>query len=83
LRSEMYEAKASAQNGIASVQANSGLDESYETKESINGKYYFNLKAANYQIIGTSQMYAATSGRDNGIASVKTNGSSSTIKDNT
>ncbi|WP_194956137.1 YegP family protein [Shewanella sp. BF02_Schw] len=46
-----------------------------------NDKPYFNLKAANHQIIGTSQMYSSTSGRDNGIRSVMENGNTSTIKD--
>jgi uncharacterized protein len=82
LRSEQYEAKGSALNGIASVQANCGSDERYERKDSSDGKFYFNLKAANHQIIGTSQMYVAAPGRDNGIASVKTNGSTTDIKDN-
>lgn len=80
LRSETYETKAAAETGIASVQKNSPLDERYERKEAVNGKFYFNLKAANHQIIGTSQMYASSSGRDNGIESVKTNGSTTSIK---
>jgi uncharacterized protein len=81
LRSEQYESRASADNGIASVQKNAALDERYERKTASDGRPFFNLKAGNHQIIGTSQMYAAESGRDNGIASVKTNGVSSTIKD--
>ncbi|MDD1976051.1 YegP family protein [Pseudomonas tussilaginis] len=81
LTSELYKAKASAESGIASVQANSGSDERYEKKEASNGKLHFNLKAANHQIIGSSQMYATAQSRDAGIASVKTNGSSKTIKD--
>lgn len=83
LTSELYKAKSSAENGIASVQANGGADERYERKTSSNGQQYFNLKAANGQVIGTSQMYASESSRENGIASVKTNGSSKTVKDNT
>lgn len=83
ITSELYHSKASAQNGIASVQANCTLDERYEKKEAKNGKFYFNLKAANHQIIGTSQMYASSQSRDGGIASVKTNGTATTIKDNT
>jgi len=83
LTSELYKARASAQNGIASVQTNSGQDERYEKKTASNGKFYFNLKAANSQVIGTSQMYASEAGRDNGIASVKTNGSSTEVKDKT
>jgi len=83
LTSELYTAKASAEGGIASVQANCSNDDRYDRKESSSGKLYFNLKAANYQIIGTSQMYATASGRDGGIESVKTNGVTTTIKDNT
>ena len=80
LRSQQYASMASAENGIASVQTNSSLDERYEKLEASDGRLYFNLKAANSQIIGTSQMYAAASGRDNGIASVKSNGASKTVK---
>jgi uncharacterized protein YegP (UPF0339 family) len=81
LSSEHYQAKPSAEQGIASVQANCELDERYEKKESKDGKPFFNLKAANHQVIGSSQMYASTQARDGGIASVKTNGTSTTIKD--
>ncbi|OTG62272.1 hypothetical protein B9T29_07700 [Acinetobacter sp. ANC 3903] len=81
LTSELYKSKASAQNGIESVQKNSAEDSRYERLEAKNGKPYFNLKAANYQIIGTSQFYSSEQSRDKGIESVKTNGSSTTIKD--
>ncbi len=80
LRSEQYESKASAENGIASVQKNSASEERFERKDSSDGRFYFNLKAANHQVIGTSQMYTTASGRDNGITSVKTNGPSTTVK---
>jgi uncharacterized protein len=83
LTSELYQAKASAENGIASVQTNCGNTDRFEKKTAANGKFMFNLKAANHQVIGTSQMYASEEGRDNGIASVKTNGTSKTVKDMT
>ncbi len=83
LRSEQYESKASALNGILSVQTNSPLDERFERKEASDGRPYFNLKAGNHQIIGTSQMYASVASRDNGILSVQTNGASTAMKDNT
>lgn len=82
LTSELYTTKTSAGNGIASVQANCALDSRYDKNEAKNGKFYFNLKAANHQIIGTSQMYASAQSRDAGIASVKTNGPTTVIKDN-
>ena len=81
LTSELYKTRASAENGIASVQTHSPHDERYEKKIASNGKEHFNLKAANHQVIGSSQLYASAASRDAGIASVKTNGVSTTVKD--
>jgi uncharacterized protein YegP (UPF0339 family) len=81
LTSELYTTRAAADNGIASVQTNSVLDERYAREVAKNDKPYFNLKAGNHQIIGTSQMYASDASRDNGITSVKTNGPTTKIKD--
>lgn len=81
LASEGYSSKSSCQNGIDSVKANSQDDAKYDKKDSTNGKYYFNLKATNGQIIGTSEMYESASGRDNGIASVKSNAPDATVED--
>ena len=80
LRSEQYESKASAENGIKSVQTNSAVDARYDRKEASDGRAYFNLKAGNHQVIGTSQMYKDAAARDNGIESAKTNGPSTTVK---
>jgi hypothetical protein len=81
LRSQQYESKASAHGGIASVQANAPLDDRYELATASDGRFYFNLKAANSQVIGTSQMYAAEGGRTTGIESVKTNGTSTDVRE--
>ena len=81
LRSETYEAKGSAENGVASVQKNSGNDARYSRETAKDGRTYFNLKAGNHQIIGTSQMYKSADTRDAGIESVKVNGSTKTIKE--
>ena len=81
LRSETYEAKGSAENGVASVQKNSGNDARYARETAKDGRTYFNLKAGNHQIIGTSQMYKSEDARNAGIASVKVNGSTKTIKE--
>ena len=81
LTSQLYSTKAAAEGGIRSVQTNSPNDENYERKTATNDKAYFNLKAANHQVVGSSQMYASEASRDTGINSVKTNGSSTTIKD--
>lgn len=83
LTSEQYVAKSSAENGIESVRTNSPNDARYERLTSTNDKPYFNLKATNGQVIGTSQLYSSTSSRDSGIESVKTNGPTTTVKDNT
>ena len=83
LASEGYKDKSSAENGIASVKKNASDDARYERKESSNGKHMFNLKAANHQVIGTSEMYESASGRDGGIESVKTNAPSAVTDDQT
>jgi len=79
LASEGYTTKAACNNGIDSVKTNSKDDSKYDRKKSTNGKHYFNLKATNGQIIGTSEMYESEAGRENGIASVKSNAQSATI----
>ncbi len=71
LASEAYESKAGAKNGVKSVMNNASNDARYVKKESTNGKFYFNLRAGNNQVIGTSEMYDSASGRDNGIEAVK------------
>lgn len=81
LSSQMYASKTSANNGIESVKKNSQTDERYEKLTAKNGKLYFNLKATNGQIIGTSQMYASESGMKNGIESVKKNAPEATLKE--
>ena len=81
LASEGYAAKAGCMNGIESVRENSQYDQRFERKQSTNGKHYFNLKATNGQIIGTSELYEATSGMENGIASVKTNAPNAPVEE--
>ena len=83
LASEGYSSKSGCENGIESVRKNSQDDARYEKLTSKNNKPYFNLKATNGQIIGTSEMYESTSARDNGIESVKTNAPTATIDDQT
>jgi uncharacterized protein YegP (UPF0339 family) len=81
LASEGYSSKPNCQNGVDSVKTNSQDDSKFDSKTSTNGKYYFNLKASNGQIIGTSEMYESAAGRDNGIDSVKTNAPDATVED--
>jgi len=81
LRSQMYKTAASAKGGIASTQNNCKSDAMFEMKVAKNGKFHFNLKAKNKQIIGSSQMYASEASAQKGIQSVKVNGVSKTVKD--
>jgi uncharacterized protein len=81
LSSEMYKAKASAQNGIESVRKNCLEENRFVSDVSNSGKPYFTLKARNGEVIGRSQMYAAEDSRDNGIASVKTNAPDAPVVD--
>ena len=83
LSSEGYSTKAACTSGIESVKKNSQDDGRFEKLESKSGKPYFNLKASNGQIIGSSEMYESTSGRDAGIASVKTNAADAATDDQT
>ena len=46
-----------------------------------SGEWYFNLKAGNGQVIGTSQMYADQGGRTTGIESEKANGPSTDVRE--
>lgn len=70
LASEGYKDRASATNGIESVKKNSDLLARFDRKTSASGKFYFTLKAANNQVIGTSEQYPTEDARDNGVKSV-------------
>ena len=83
LTSEAYNSKAACENGMESVRKNASEDSNYDRKESAIGKPYFNLKAANHQVIGTSEIYSSTASRDKGIESVKNNAAEATIDDQT
>ena len=83
LASEGYKQKSSAMNGIESVRKNSASDDRFERKETSAGNSRFNLRAANNQVIGTSESYKSGSARDNGIASVQKNAPDASVDDQT
>ena len=83
LTSEMYISKSNAKDGIQSVRINSPREDRYSKLTASNGKYYFNLKAANNETIGTSEMYNTTQARDNGIRAVQKVGPDAEINDRT
>ena len=76
LASEGYKSTSGRANGIRSVRKNCTNPDRYQRLESKNGKPYFNLRAGNHQVIGTSEMYESTSSMENGIKSVMKNGTS-------
>ena len=43
----------------------------------------FNLKAANHEVIGTSELHETERARDNGIESVKTHAPDAVLEDQT
>ena len=81
LASEGYKRRVSAMNGIASVQKNARQDARFERKDTKAGKYRFNLKAINGQVIGTSESYNTVKSRENGVASVGKNAPRAAIVD--
>lgn len=81
LSSQMYASKASAMNGIESIQKNCQNEDSFEMKTAKNGKFHWNIKATNGQIIGSSQMYSSESGAKNGIKSVRKNAPGAEVKE--
>ncbi|NJS37166.1 MAG: YegP family protein [Brachymonas sp.] len=83
LQSEMYESKASAQNGIESVKKNATDDARYERLNSTKNEPYFVLKAGNHQVIGQSQMYGSEKARDGGIDSCKNHAPGAATDDQT
>lgn len=72
LTGETYVAKAGALKGIESVKVNAPLDHRYDRKMDRSGHPYFVLKAANGEIIGTSESYSSSQAMEHGITAVKT-----------
>lgn len=83
LTSEGYASKPSCMNGVKSVMKNATDVKRFESKVAKNGKFHFNLKASNGQVIGSSEMYDSQSTCENGIASVKKNVVGAKIEDKT
>jgi uncharacterized protein YegP (UPF0339 family) len=79
--SQGYASKSACMGGIESVQKNCSDDSRFERKEASNGKPFFVLKAGNHQVIGQSEMYESVAGMENGIESVKKNGTSEVVEE--
>lgn len=81
LRSEMYKTKSGCEKGIASVKVNAPLEERYERLYAANGQYYFNLKAVNGEVIGTSRLYPDSGARDKGLGLVKAGATDALVRE--
>lgn len=81
LASEGYASKSSCTNGIESVRKNAAMPARFETKQTASGKFRFNLKSGNGQVIGTSQNYSSESDCQNGIKSVAKNAPTAAVDD--
>jgi hypothetical protein len=71
VRSENYKQKTSCMNGIESVRKNCLEDSRYEFKTAKNGKFFFNIKASNGQVVGTSSFFDSEDERKNAIIYLK------------
>jgi len=71
LRSQGYSSSTSAKTGMNSVVANGPETAAYSILEASDGSYYFNLTAANHEIIGTSQMYSSKYNAQRGASTVR------------
>jgi uncharacterized protein len=70
LRSETYESRSACENGIESVKKNAPEAARYAREVASDGRPYFNLKAGNHQVIGTSPMFADAAAMEAAIATV-------------
>ncbi len=73
IKSENYAQKANAKKGIESVRKNCQDDKRYEFKTSSNGKFFFNVKSTNGQVVGTSALFASEAERTDAIKELKEN----------
>lgn len=83
LASEVYKTKDSCLNGVDAIRKNASQDALYERKHTQAGKFSFNLKAANGQVIGTSSSYDTPIARDAVVQTVKMAAPSATLNDST
>ncbi|MBX3046104.1 MAG: DUF1508 domain-containing protein [Anaerolineales bacterium] len=81
LHSERYNTKDSAKRGIKSVKKHAGKMANYVEKKAKNGQSYFNLRAANNRVIGTSEMYSSPAKCKGGMDAVKRVAGGATVED--
>jgi uncharacterized protein YegP (UPF0339 family) len=81
LSSEGYKSKSACMNGIESVKKNAKDPKKYTKATTSKGAFRFALTAANKEVIGTSQNYKSSSGRNNGVKSVMKNATKAVVSE--
>ena len=71
LQSQRYATAGAARGGIDSIRVNAVDDQRYERLIARSGHPYFNLKAANGEIIGTSVMFSSPQERHEAIEAMQ------------
>ena len=81
LTSDGFSTKNACMNGIESVRRNSMDESKFEQQTSPTGQFYFNLRATDGQVIGSSLMYESERSVKNGIISVEMNAPDADVED--
>ena len=81
LVSEGYKTKANTNKGIESVRKHAHATAKFDLFIAKNGEYYFNVRASNGQIIGSSEGYNSLSSRSKGMNSVRQNAADAIVVD--
>jgi uncharacterized protein YegP (UPF0339 family) len=71
LRSQAYASEDTAQSGVRAVLDNGTDARNYDVKKAESGQWFFNVKASNGEVIGTSQFYATKSNAERGGRTVR------------
>jgi uncharacterized protein len=74
LSSKIYAAKAGAETGIEACRVNSQDEARYDRMPANDSRYYFVLRSADGEIIGTSETYHTSRAREQAIALCKESG---------
>jgi len=71
LSSEQYTTEAAAFNGAFAVQAEGQSASAYTLKTNASGGFFFNVKAQNGEIVGTSEQYTTKAAAQDAMASLQ------------
>ena len=71
LASIAFDSKDAVHKTVAQLRATPKKPLSYERKTNHSGKFQFNVKDAQGNVIGNSQLYGSEAGMENGIKNLK------------